>query len=146
VLVGAGDTSTRARPLRFAGTLPGLTKSAAKLLYAGDGSVVFAAGADGALRAFGTGDRAQRFVADHGAPLFDVALSPDGAVLATAGADGHVKLWTAADGRPAAPHAQLGRWAAPSCRCRSPPTANACSPPPAHPATAPSACSTARRA
>lgn len=55
-------------------------------------------------------DGKQLYSIDHPAAIRDVAISPDGKWLAVAAADGKVRLWNAADGKPA-PQAELGGFA-----------------------------------
>ncbi len=102
LVVTAQDKTVSARTLHHERALPSLPQKAVGLAYAPDGSVVYAAAADGTLRAYQTGDGQQRFNTSHGAAVHALALSPDGRFLATAGENGQIRVWNAADGSPAA--------------------------------------------
>ena len=68
------------------------------LAYANGGEAVYTACADGGLRRFQVADGAQQWAQSHGAAINDLALSPDGNLLATAGENAQVKIWQAANG------------------------------------------------
>ncbi len=113
VLVARDDKTIHATPLRFATTLPGVPKKVTRLRYANDGSLVVAASEDGVVRAFNSADGTLKYTSLHGSPVRDLAISPDGALLASGGDDRLIKLWATTTGAPAAPTPQLGPFAAP---------------------------------
>ncbi len=100
LLTVAGGRLAR-REVRFVRPLPGGAKNVTALAYHPNGQSVYASFADGTLRAFRTTDGQQAYAANHGAAIHDAALSPDGQFLVTAGEDKVLKIWTAANGRPA---------------------------------------------
>lgn len=65
-----------------------------------DGATLYAANAS-AVRAVVVESGELRFAIDNTGEINSLALSPDGALLATAGQDQQVRLWNAADGTPA---------------------------------------------
>src|SRR5207302_10832196 len=91
-------------------TLKGPAKKVTRLLYGRDGGMVYSASEDGTVRGYSAEDGAQRFSANHAAPLRDLALSPDGQRLASGGEDKMLKVWNAGDGGPA-PKPQYGPFA-----------------------------------
>lgn len=62
------------------------------------GDTVYTAGEDGLLTAIHRVDGNQKFRIETGAPATDIAISPDGARVATAGRDEAVRLYSTADG------------------------------------------------
>lgn len=80
--------------------------------YAPDGSRLYAAAADGTIAAHQAGDGTRVYAVAHAAAVNDLAVSPDGRWLASAGQDQHVRQWNAADGSPA-PAAVVAGFAAP---------------------------------
>jgi len=80
--------------------------------YAPDGSRLYAAAADGTIAAHQTADGTRIYAVAHAAAVNDLAVSPDGRWLASAGQDQHVRQWNAADGSPA-PAAVVAGFAAP---------------------------------
>lgn len=67
----------------------------------GDAATLYVANGS-SVRAFATGSREPRYTIDGPGEVNAMALSPDGAVLATAGQDQQIRLWNTADGKPAA--------------------------------------------
>lgn len=80
--------------------LMGHTGRISGLAYSNDGGLIYSASADGTLRAFQSGDGAQRYAAQAGGPIHDLATSADGQWLATAGEDKSVRVWNAGNGSP----------------------------------------------
>lgn len=110
VVLARADTGLELRTLRFKAALGEMQQAVTAAEYAGDGSL-YTAGADGMLRRFTPANGQQVFAANHGSPVNDLALSPDGQLLASAGDDQAVKLWTASNGA-AQPNPQLGGFTA----------------------------------
>jgi WD40 repeat protein len=97
VIVARADTGIDLHTLRFKFALGDMEKSVTRAAYLADGSV-FTSSLDGSVRRFTPTNGAQVFAATHGAPVNDLALSPNGLLLASAGDDKSVKLWTASNG------------------------------------------------
>jgi hypothetical protein len=76
--------------------------------WAPDGRWVYAACSDNTVKVFNASGSLLAALAGHSDWVYSVALTPDGAKLASGSADGTVRLWTAPDGRPLATLAQLG--------------------------------------
>ncbi len=69
-----------------------------RVLYGKDGQTIYAAAADGSVRAWNAADMQQKFAVGHGSGIRDLAMSGDGKWLATAGDDKQVKRWNAVSG------------------------------------------------
>jgi len=63
---------------------------------------IFSGSQDGSARLWNVADGKVLHKLDHGGPVTAVAVRPDGARFATAGAAGVAKLWNATDGKPLA--------------------------------------------
>jgi WD40 repeat protein len=73
------------------------------VLYSKDGSRLFSAGAEGIVRVIdGDSDRILQSWKAHEGWVYSLALSPDGATLASGDWSGQVKLWESASGKPVA--------------------------------------------
>lgn len=107
VIVASADKSLQVQPVHFERSFEGVAKKITSVLYSNDGGAVFAASQDGTVRGFGAADAAQRFSANHGAPVHDLAISADGQWLASAGEDKFVRIWNAGNGA-GGPKPQLG--------------------------------------
>ena len=92
--------------------IAGHTGRISGLIYNNDGGLLFTASADGTLRAFQTGDGAQRYAAQAGGPVHALAISADGNWLATGGEDKTVRVFNAGNGSPA-PKPQFTGFTAP---------------------------------
>jgi WD40 repeat protein len=102
LLQGVGNTGITAVPLRFVRPLGDLKQPITQLVYNGNGQTVYCASSDGTMRGFMIATGQKTLSANHGAPIRDLAMTPNGQLLATAGDDKLVKLWNAANGAPAA--------------------------------------------
>jgi len=71
------------------------------MVTASDGSVIYAATRGHSVRVLSTDNGEVRYTIDVPGNINGLAISSDGAVLATAGEDQQVRLWNAADGQPA---------------------------------------------
>lgn len=78
--------------------LAGNTQAISGLAYANGNEAVYSSAADGTVRRYQVSDGAQQWAQNHGAAIHDLALSPDGQFLATAGENNQVKIWQAANG------------------------------------------------
>lgn len=107
LLLGAADKSIAATSIHFERVCASNLQPTVGLAFGNDGGMVFAASADGSLRGLGAGDGQQRWAAAHGAAVHDLASSPDGQWLATAGEDMLIRIWNAGNGG-GGPQAQLG--------------------------------------
>lgn len=74
------------------------------LLYTPKGDALFIAQEDGAWRRVLVANGQQQAAQNHGSAIRALALTTDGATLATAGDNKQVKLWTVANGAPAPKH------------------------------------------
>lgn len=97
VILARSDTGINLHSLNFKIALGEMDKAITSIACAADGSV-YTASLDGTVRRFTPANGAQTFSAAHGAPVNDLALSPSGQLLASAGDDKNVKLWTASNG------------------------------------------------
>jgi WD40 repeat protein len=97
VVLARVDTGIDLHTLRFKVALGDVAQAVTRTTYRADGSV-YASSLDGSVRRFTPTNGNQTFIAAHGAPVNDFALSPNGQLLASAGDDMTVKLWTATNG------------------------------------------------
>jgi len=98
ILVAGGDASLVRRTLRFQRAYPRLAAAISGIACRSEGDRFYAAALDGSVRAFaGQADQAA-FQLNAGSPVRDIALSPDGQLLATGGEDFTVRLWNAGTG------------------------------------------------
>ncbi len=78
--------------------LAGNTKAITGLAYSPTGDAIYTSCEDGSLRRYQPADGAQQWAQNHGAVIHELALSPDGNLLATAGENNQVRVWAAANG------------------------------------------------
>ena len=97
VVLARVDTGIDLHTLRFKVALGDIAQAVTRTTYQADGSV-YASSLDGSVRRFTPTNGNQTFIAAHGAPVHDFALSPNGQLLGSAGEDMAVKLWTATNG------------------------------------------------
>jgi WD40 repeat protein len=71
------------------------------LAFHPDGQTLFAASADGTLRAVRLSDGQSPFVVNHGSAIHDLVVSHNGQWLATAGENNQLRVWQSANGTPA---------------------------------------------
>jgi WD40 repeat protein len=88
------DAETSAVVLR----LSGMTQKVTAVRFSDNGQTIYTACMDGTVRGFAAADGQQRFSANHGAPVHDLAISNDGQRLASAGDNKIVRLWNPANG------------------------------------------------
>ncbi|MDA1013097.1 MAG: hypothetical protein O3A00_01440 [Planctomycetota bacterium] len=112
VVIARADSGIADHALRFERGLGDHTQAVTAATYLADGSTLFTSSLDGTARRFVVATGQQVFSANHAAAINSLAVSPNSALLATAGADNTVKLWTAANGA-AQPNPQLGGFTAP---------------------------------
>ncbi len=98
IVVGSADKTITALSLHFERVLVGNTKNITGLFYSPGGDAVYSSSEDGTVRRYQTGDGAQAWAQNHGAVIHDLAISPDGNLLATAGENNQVRVWQAANG------------------------------------------------
>lgn len=97
VIVARADTGIDLHTLRFKVALGDMQKAVTSVQYLGD-TAVLTSSLDGSVRRFTPANGQQVFAAMHGAEVNDAAVSPNGQLIASAGADMTVKLWTATNG------------------------------------------------
>jgi WD40 repeat protein len=88
--------------------LVGPSKKITRLAFKPAAGVLFAASEDGTTRAYDTASGQQTFSANNTAPVRDLAISPDGKLLAAACEDKQVRVWSADNGSPAPKPALAG--------------------------------------
>ena len=71
---------------------------ATHLAFTPDGRSLLAKGIEGQIQAYDVATRAERPIAANLSYLAGVAVSPDGATVASSGADRYLRLWSVADG------------------------------------------------
>jgi WD40 repeat protein len=98
LLVASADQVQAVHTLNYERGLVHPAMAIRGLVYANGGEAVFTACEDGHVRRFNPADGAQQFAANHGAKLFDLAISADGQWLATAGENNQTKVWNAGNG------------------------------------------------
>jgi len=92
------DASTGAISKRRDGALPGRVQG---VVVSTDGRTIVAADDGGSIVVVDGDSLEPRAAAEHGADVAALAISPDGALLASGGDDDLVRLWRTADLRPA---------------------------------------------
>lgn len=112
VVLATAEAGLSLNTLRFAAALGDMTAAVTALAYSPDGNSVYSSSLDGTIRRFTPANSAQTFNVKHGAPIHDLALSPNGQFLATAGDDKLLKLWNTSNGSAAAPNPQLAGFTA----------------------------------
>ncbi len=103
VLLGSRDGVIAQHALRFSLALTGMTQAVTSVAFHPGGETIYTSSADGTVRAFSRANGQQLFAANHGAAVHDLALSPDGAQLASAGEDKSIKRWNTSGGAPLQP-------------------------------------------
>jgi len=94
------DGTTRIWPIAAGELVPKLVEHPRRVFgvdFSADGRLATACG-DGIARIWDTGSGEQLLQMDFGAPVFDVAFSPDGRLLASTGQARVAKVWDAASG------------------------------------------------
>lgn len=119
-LVLADSRGAVHRPLlRFAGAFRGMTMAVSSVVWHPNGQLGIAGCVDGTVRGYNATNFQQAFAANHGAAVHDIALSPDGQRLASAGEDMSIRLWNPASGGQLQPARLTGFTAPVSCVCFS---------------------------
>ncbi len=95
VLVGDQQGTIELRSLQFAVALNGIAKRVTATVFSANGQTVFAASEDGTVRGFNGVNGQQAFSANHGAPVHDLALSPNEQLLVSAGENQLIRVWNA---------------------------------------------------
>jgi WD40 repeat protein len=108
IILGDETGGLRKQTLRFGVALNGIQTPISRVLFNANGTVVYTAATDGTVRGFSGATGAQTYSANHGAPVYDLALSPNGAMLASAGENKQIKTWTSANGAAVAPTQLIG--------------------------------------
>lgn len=98
IVVGAADKALSVVTLKIERLAPGQTKAITGLVYSLQGDAICASSADGILRRVVVANGQQAWTQNAGAPINDLAISPDGNWLATAAENNQVRLWNAANG------------------------------------------------
>ncbi len=102
VVAVSADKKIVRQALHAERALVGPAAKITRLAFKPAGTVLYVASEDGTLRGYETTTGAQTFSAANVAPVHDMALSPDGKLLAAACEDKQVRLWNAENGAPAA--------------------------------------------
>ncbi len=88
------------QPLRFLFPLRGIPQAITAAIVHPNGQQVYLSSLDGTIRGFSAGDGNQQYAANHGSPVQDLAISPNGDVLASAADNQTVRVWSAGNGGP----------------------------------------------
>ena len=102
VVLASADKKISREALHAERALVGPALKISRLSYKPAGTVLYVASEDGTLRGYETTTGQQTFSAANTVPVHDMALSPDGKLLAAACEDKQVRLWLA-EGGAAAP-------------------------------------------
>jgi WD40 repeat protein len=108
LLFGDATNDLHQQTVRFSAAFGDMKQGVTSVAYRTDGQVVYTSSADGTVRGFNVTNGQQLFAANHGVAVHQIALSPDGLMLASAGEDKQVKLWNASNGAALAPAALAG--------------------------------------
>ncbi len=108
LLLGDSAGAIQHHTLRFSAAFGTSDQPITSVLYRPDDAVLFTCTSDGAIDAFTIATGAPLFAAKHNAVVHDLALSPDGAALLSAGEDQQIKVWNATNGSALAPPALTG--------------------------------------
>ncbi|MDB5335704.1 MAG: domain, G-beta repeat [Planctomycetaceae bacterium] len=98
LVIGQNDKAIVAVTTHIERTLAGHMKAITDTLFNKGGDAVFTSSEDGTIRRYVVANGQQQFAANHGAPVYDIDQSIDGAWLASGGEDKTIKVWNAGNG------------------------------------------------
>ncbi len=98
LVVGESTGHVSLWPTAFLRRFEGNTKPVTDLVYHPNGQILFMTAADGSFRGYNTQNGQQTFSTSHGAAVHDLAISPNGNILATAGENAQVRFWNPSGG------------------------------------------------
>jgi WD40 repeat protein len=88
------------QPVRFGLALRGIAQSVTGAAWHPNGQQIYVSSLDGTIRGYSAADGNQQYAANHGSPVQDLALSPNGEILASAADNQTVRVWSAGNGGP----------------------------------------------
>ena len=98
IVIAQADKTLVVQGTHIERRLEGNQKAITDVLFHRNGGVVFTTSEDGTIRRYQTGNGQQEFAANHGAPVWDLAVSPDGQWLASAGENNVIRVWNEGNG------------------------------------------------